>query len=423
MDRARRPDIVRRMRRWSRPLGIIATCILLGVVLALALRSGQPQHAPAADLRNGRVFIQDNLWSTPHRQYAVWVGRGGTPYVGSRRVEGGPWRAAGLANLPGNPLDAPTADDEHNVYVIATDARGNVHIAGNMHDAPLRYIRARAGHLHAWRPRPAPHGDSQITYPAFVGLPDGTLLFWRRIGVAGDGVIRLDALGPGDRQWTPLGAVVDGRPTGESPYLHHIAVDPRTGTIHIMFEWRAGEGIQTNSDVGYARSRDGGATWETSDGTPLRLPIRHSTAETVIDTQPTGSGLLNGGGLTVDARGRPHGVVAFNRPGTGNVVEHVWLEHGTWHREEFDDLFLSGRPQVVGTPDGRVWLLGASGADLEAIDISPDRERLPTRVLAKVPVGWEAAYDSQALARSGRLEMLIPDGSAPHVFTADLAAP
>jgi hypothetical protein len=44
-------------------------------------------------------------------------------------------------------------------------------------------------------------------------------------------------------------------------------------------------------------------------------------------------------------------------------------------------------------------------------------------VLAKVPVGWEAAYDSQALARSGRLEMLIPDGSAPHVVTADLAAP
>ena len=77
---------------------------------------------PAADLRNGQVFIQDNLWSAGRHQYAVWVGTGGTPYAGQAPPAGPRWKIVNLARLPGNPLAAPTADDEHNVYAVGVDA-------------------------------------------------------------------------------------------------------------------------------------------------------------------------------------------------------------------------------------------------------------------------------------------------------------
>jgi len=408
------------MRRWSRPIGVVCSLALVVVLVVVGLRSDQQQvHA---DLRNGQVFIQDNLWSAGAYQYAVWVGTDGTPYAGRRRRGGQEWKIVNLAKLRGNPLAAPTVNDTHNVYAIAVDAGGGVNVAGNMHLSPLRYVRAPPGRLDHWATGPAPARERSVTYPAFTALPDGTLLFWRREGMAGEGAVVLDALDPGASRWRSLGVVLDGRPSGESPYLNHIAVDPRSGVIHLMFEWRSGPTVESTNDVGYARSADGGRTWETSDGTPYRLPITHASAETVIDTEPSGSGLENQGGLTVDARGRPHGLLVFDLPGEGQVLEHVWLDHGTWHHEDLTDLNLDGRSQLAGTPDGRVWLLGVRGDEVEAIDVTPGRERAPTQEVARVPVGWETSYDDQALARYGRVEMLIPEGDRPHVVVARLPA-
>jgi hypothetical protein len=407
------------MARWSRPVGVVVSLAFIGVLLLVGLRSDHPARG---DLRNGQVFIQDNLWSTANRQYAVWVGDDGAPYA-ARRVRGSQrWKIVDLAKLRGNPLAAPTVDDLHNVYAIATDAGGGVHVAGNMHLSPFRYLRAN-GDLGDWATRPAPSGGASVTYPAFTALPNGTLLFWRREGSAGEGSVVLDALYPGASSWRSLGAIIDGSPTGESPYLNHIAVDPHSGVIHLMFEWRSGATVQSTNDVGYARSADGGRTWQTGDGRALPLPITHTPASTILDTQPTGSGLVNDGGLTVDSRGHPHGMVVFDQPEGKRSWVELWLDDGSWHTKSFSDLDLDGRPQVAGTPDGRIWLLGARGGELVAIDASPDRDPAPTQDLARVPVGWEASYDSQALARHGVVEMLIPEGDRPHVVLARLPAP
>jgi hypothetical protein len=404
------------MARRSRLIGVL---FWLGLVVALVVIGLRSERQTRADLRNGQVFIQDNLWSTAGYQYAVWVGTDGTPFAGRRRRGSQRWEIVNLAKLRGNPLAAPTADDTHNVYAIAVDAEGGVHVAGNMHLSPLRYVRG-SGSLDRWTTGPAPARERSVTYPAFTALPDGTLLFWRREGMAGEGAVVLDALDPGASRWHSLGLVLDGRPSGESPYLNHIAVDPRSGVIHLMFEWRSGPTVESTNDVGYTRSADRGRTWQTSAGTPLHLPITHTSADTIIDTEPSGSGLENSGGLTVDAQGRPHGMVVFDRPDGGRAWEEVWLDHGTWQREWFTDLNLDGRPQLAGTPDGRVWLFGARGAALEAIDVTPDRQRAPSQALARVPVGWEANYDSQALARYGIVEMLIPEGDRPHLVLARL---
>ena len=404
------------MARWARPAGVVVTLLFLAVLVWIGLSSDHTVHG---DLRNGQVFIQDNLWSTPRYQYAVWVGDDGTPFAARRARGSQTWKTVDLARLPGNPLEAPTAHDTHNVYAIATDARGGVHVAGNMHLSPFRYLNANPD-LEHWSTRPAPAGGPSVTYPAFTALPDGTLLFWRREGQAGEGRIILDALGPGASKWHSLRSIVDGTPTGESPYLNHIAVDPRSGVIHLMFEWRSGPTVTSTNDVGYAQSADGGHTWTTADGTPLTLPITHTSASTILDTEPTGSGLINQGGLTVDSQGRPHGMVVYDRPGGTREWQELWLDGSSWHSKWFTDLDLDGRPQLAGTPDGRVWVLGARGSALLAIDVTPDRDPAPTQNVGRVPVGWEASYDSQALALYGLVEMLIPEGDHPHVVLARL---
>jgi hypothetical protein len=203
--------------------------------------------------------------------------------------------------------------------------------------------------------------------------------------------------------------------------------------IHLLFEWRGSGGPEMNEDVSYARSADGGRTWQTeadqrrlvpdpplaSSARPLPKPITHANSESVIDTIPAGSGLLDQGGLTVDSSGRPHGIATFVS-GDDDYFEHVWLDNGAWERETPDDLDLVGRPQPAGTPDGRVWLLGVREDEVVAVDVTPARERLPSRDLAQVPIGWDVGLDSQALAERGVVQMLIPRGEIPRAVEADL---
>ena len=129
------------MKRWSTSAGIAISAFAFVVLIVIGLTGEGPDPATQPDLRNGRAFIQDNLWTANGRQYAVWVGHDGTPYAGWRRVGGGEWHTDDLSRLDGDPLATPTAEDNHTVYALGVDAEGEVHVAGNMHNDPLRYVR------------------------------------------------------------------------------------------------------------------------------------------------------------------------------------------------------------------------------------------------------------------------------------------
>ena len=185
------------------------------------------QVTPAADLRNGQVFIQDNLWSTAERQFAVWVAPDGTPVRGGRRRGSDDWTTA---TSPTRPQPARGADRRrsHNVYAIGTDRDRGVHVAGNMDANRLRYVRSRSsgcgGGAPARRRRRRQHQLSGVHGAAGWDLAVLAAAGRRTRGSALDA----DALQPG----SAMGAPRDDprrRPAGESPYLHHIAVDPHTG--------------------------------------------------------------------------------------------------------------------------------------------------------------------------------------------------
>jgi hypothetical protein len=366
---------------------------------------------------NGETFIQDNLWTAGRDQFAVWVGPGGAPFIGRHRVCSPSWQTMDLGDVPGNPLNAPTGPDGHDDFVVAVDSLGYVHVVGNMHGVPLRYIRStRPREITSWTVGQMPGPAASVTYPQFVALPDGSLQFWYREGVSGNGQEWMDELPAGASGWTSMGDMVDGSATHESAYLNHIAVDPITGLLALMFEWRDDPDPVTTNDVGYAQSPDGGRTWETATGLPLTLPLTHDARSTVLTTTPTGSGLENNGGLTFDRRGRPHGVVVFG--GATPDVEQLWFDGRRWHRESLGDI-LDDRPAIAATPDGRIWMLGTLGGMLEAVGVTPQGAGIRVR-LARVPASWEAVFDSQQMAASGRIQVLIPNGASPAVVEADL---
>ena len=425
--------VLRRPGTWA---ASVATIVLLAsVVLAVAstlseadghadIRQGGLQSSPlpvAADWAVGwnRVaFIHDNVWTANGRQHVVWVDPEGSPHVGTRDLPAGAWRTFDLSQIPGNPLGTPTAEDFHNVYAVSVDRDGFVHVSGNMHGNRLRYVRSRhPGAIDDWlAPAMVGTDEESVSYPTFVRRGDGGLLFFYRAGGAGAGAVVVNALEPGASSWRRLSTVLDGRADGDSPYLQHVAVNPRDGGIELVYLWRRESGPETNDDVSYLRSPDGGETWRNVSGEHVPLPVNRGSSDIAHKAAP-GSVLLNSGGFTVDGAGRPHAAFLVRptegRTG-GNTVRHLWREDNRWRVQNIDSLDgLSGRAALVPLPDDEVGMLwvgrrGRQRSDMSLVRLGEPGGRRRNVLLLTAPVGrWEVTYDTTGL-QSGSLHLLAP---------------
>ena len=59
--------------------------------------------------------------------------------------------------------------------------------------------------------------------------------------------------------------LLDGQ--GQRNAYWQVAIDPQ-GSVHLSWVWRETPDVATNHDLGYAKSTDGGLTWQTSTGEP-----------------------------------------------------------------------------------------------------------------------------------------------------------
>ena len=119
--------------------------------------------------------------------------------------------------------------------------------------------------------------EKDVTYPEFYNLDGGDLLFAYRSGGSGRGNLVMNRYDVKTRKWSRVQDVLIDGERKRNAYWQ-LYVDAK-GIIHVSWVWRETPDVATNHDLCYARSADGGRTWEKSTGEIYTLPITIANAE------------------------------------------------------------------------------------------------------------------------------------------------
>ncbi len=303
---------------------VIASSCLSAYSKDLKGRLSEVGNAYAATSVNTAVFRGNSLASHGDMQYISYYDPDGYVTLGKRRLGTDQWTLR-RTQYKGNIKDA------HNVISIGVDGDGYLHVAFDHHGHPLRYAMSQApGSLELGKMMPMTGNDEQdVTYPEFYTMPDGDLIFAYRSGASGRGNLVLNRYSLKDRKWSRIHDIlIDGE--GERNAYWQMYADPE-GTLHLSWVWRETWLVETNHDLCYARSSDGGLTWQRSDGSEYQLPITMATAETAWQI-PQKSELINQTSMTADSKGRPF-IATYWRDQDGNVPQYrlVWHDGSKWN--------------------------------------------------------------------------------------------
>ena len=402
-------------------------CYILGLVLLLAAGPARAQTATVVGLGwaknnvNGAVFRKNSVVSLGADQYVAYYDSAGYVTLGKRRLPAGAWQVQ-RTQYQGNVRDA------HNIISLMVDGAGYLHLSFDHHNNPLHYCRSVAPGSLVMGPLEAMTGreEQRVTYPEFYRFPTGDLLFLYRDGGSGNGNLVLNRYTLKTRRWTRLHDVLlDGQ--GQRSAYWQACLDGR-GTIHLAWVWRESPNVASNHDLAYARSADGGRTWQRSTGAAYQLPITEATAEYAARI-PQGSELINQTSITADAAGTPY-IASYWRPAGTQVPQYQVVYGGSagWRTTQAGQrrtpFSLSGvgtkkipmaRPQLlVATQKGKTaaYLLYRDverqdrASVLSCADVS--KSQWTTADLTASPVGnWEPSYDTERWKQAGVLSLFV----------------
>lgn len=277
----------------------------------------------AATSVNTAVFRGSSLATHGDTQYIAYYDGDGYVTLGKRKLGSDDWTLH-RTQYKGKVTDG------HNVISIGVDGDGYVHVSFDHHGNPLRYARSIApGSLELGDKLPMIGRDEQdVTYPEFYTLPDGDMIFAYRSGASGRGNLVMNRYDTKSKTWSRVHDVlIDGE--GERNAYWQMFADT-SGTLHLSWVWRETWLVETNHDLCYARSDDGGKTWKRSDGTLYQLPITQSTAEKAWEI-PQGSELINQTSMTADLKGNPF-IATYWRDSHSEVPQYrlVWHDGKKW---------------------------------------------------------------------------------------------
>ena len=242
--------------------------------------------------------LQSTLITDRGLQYAAFYAADRTLVLARRELGSDAWTSV-RTGLHGR------TDDAHDTVAIAVDGAGYLHVAWDHHANALNYARSVAPGSLELGPPQAMTGqrEDRVTYPTFLRLPDGDLLFLYRDGVSGKGDLLLNRYSVQAARWTQVQSnLIDGQ--GQHSAYVTTAIDAK-GVLHLAWVWRDSPDVASNHDLAYARSADGGVTWTTVAGAPVTLPITAATADYALRIG-TGRSLMNPPSLAVDGDGRPY---------------------------------------------------------------------------------------------------------------------
>lgn len=252
---------------------LLLICGLLGSVSLLhaqkLVKAGMGYSSTSV---NTAIFRTNSVTSKGNMQFIAYYDEDGYLTLGKRR----------LGNDRFEILRSPykgKCEDAHNVISIGIDGKGYLHVAFNHHNAPLQYCKSVEAYSLRLDTLQSMLGkdERKVTYPEFYTLKNGDLLFAYRLGKSGQGNLVLNRYDVRKGQWKRLqDTLIDGE--GQRNAYWQMCVD-RKGTIHVSWVWRETSAVETNHDLCYACSKDGGITWQKSTGEQYHLPINVRNAE------------------------------------------------------------------------------------------------------------------------------------------------
>ena len=278
---------------------------------------------------NTVIFRDKAVTTHSNNQFAAFYDKEGFMVLAKRNLDRSSWEIH-KTRYKGNTKDA------HNAISIAIDGDGFLHVSWDHHDNELRYARSKKPlGLELSEKMPMINNlEDKVSYPQFYNLKDGNLVFFYRSGHSGSGSLIANNYSTKTHNWTRLqDKLIDGE--GKRNAYWQTTVDSK-GTLHISWVWRESWDVATNHDIAYARSKDGGKTWEKSTGDKYELPITESSAEYAWKV-PQNSSLINQTSITTDAEGNPYIASYWNEENIdATQFQVVYLEDGNWKKERTD---------------------------------------------------------------------------------------
>ena len=317
---------------------------------------------------NGESFQQNGITSFNGWQYAAFWDQSGHVNLSRRQLPSGGWHNLVLTDY------TTSSTDSHNVICIGISAQdGTIHLAFDMHSSTLEYRRSvpglatspatatwAAGSFGAVQHSLAGTSMSQVTYPQFIAVPDGSLQLAIRTGLSGSGDEVLYEYRAG--AWAYVGKFIDGTTAGNNAYLFGIEYDA-TNLLHVTWTVRETPDASTNHDLFYAYSKDQGRTWRDNAGavvaTTGSAPLASTAADLKVWSIGQNRGLMNQESQVVDAAGIVH-VLASRLPAASAdnadftaardsaVLVHYWRDKATkvWHQTYTPFLERSARGDI-----------------------------------------------------------------------------
>lgn len=366
---------------------------------------------------NVTVFRKNSLVTHDGVQYAAYYDAARYVVLAKRRLGASEWTVQ-RSQYQGK------AEDAHNGISIMADGQGYLHVAWDHHDNPLRYARSsEPGGLTLGAQQAMLGRDEQaVSYPEFYRLPDGDLLFLYRDGGSGRGSLVMNRYRQAGARWERLqDKLIDGEGQRNAYWQAHA---DRQGVLHLSWVWRASPDVASNHDLAYARSRDGGKSWERSDGKPYQLPVTAASAEYALRI-PQRSDLINQTSMAADNSGRPYIATYWRDAGSAvpqyRVVFHTGQRWETrtlpLHKTAFS---LSGggtkripmaRPQLLLAEQGGLLVFRDEerGSKVSVAVIKDFQSfQWSVRDLSDAPVGaWEPTFDSELWKERGILSLFV----------------
>ncbi|MDP4240378.1 MAG: BNR repeat-containing protein [Bacteroidota bacterium] len=370
---------------------------------------------------NAVVFRKNSLVTYKDIQFIAFYSPEGRLTLGKRKINSTKWEVVETA-FPGNVRDA------HNSISIMADGDGYLHVSWDHHGNALNYAHSLTPLSLQLTDRTPMTGlnETNVTYPEFYKMPDGNLIFLYRDGQSGKGNLVMNRYDVKKKTWKQMHSnLIDGE--GRHNAYWQACVD-KTGVFHISWVWRSSPDVASNHDLLYARSSDGGVSWEKSTGEKYYLPINAANAEFAFRIKPN-SELINQTSMTTDEAGNPF-IVSYWRTGDSDIPQYhvvfnsgnAWQELNSGFRKTSFTLSGAGtkripisRPQILVRGKGDKALVELLFRDAERADkvsraicddISQNKWEISDLTDAGVGA-WEPSFDTELWRNKKQLNIFV----------------